>query len=95
MHLNMNHMLANTVTWPPICELVSRIPIQLIHIALTDYVANWDCEINSALTILTRLFVYAEDSQMHLKVVELCTVYTVDWHMLMWPQDSDAPAICN
>ena len=72
-----------------------RIQTQQLKIAKTDCIAKWDWQILSTRSCVMRFMIDADDSQVYLKVVELCLFQSFVFEMHTWPQVSCAPQIRN
>jgi len=71
VHLNLDHMRTDVAALPRISKPVPHILTQQLHIALTDYIAKWDCDVCSTGSVAMRFIIDAEVSPAYLKVVQI------------------------
>jgi hypothetical protein len=70
VYLKFYHMGAKAVALTVIGKLVSHSVTQLFNITLTDFIAQWDCQICSWQSIKTRFNTYGLDSPVRLEGVK-------------------------
>jgi len=91
LHLNSNLMSAIGAALPPNSKSAYHMLTQLPNIVYTDCIAKMVWQVCRAYPVVMRLKTDAEDTPMHMKVIEVWFFHTVDFIIQTWSQVSGIP----